>query len=153
MTRNNATGDFQKRINRRFIREYGFYLQRELDVYVRPDDGVSLYRHAMRIISSSDATIVTVQFILRTRFEEWIEDTASLGFTIFREGKDQSIAYQFSEQPLNRELGIHLYEGEDEHTMLHICRPSEAHVWSNIQAFHDSNDAIALILGKRLTSV
>lgn len=149
MIRNDAAGDYQNRINRRFVREYALYLQCELDAYVRPDDGASLYRHAMLAIASPVKTIVTVQFVLRTRFDEWVEDTASLGFTIFRKN-DNAVAYQFTEKPLSdRELGVHLYEGEDDDTMLNICHPSEPQAWSNVQAFQDSSDAIALILGKR----
>ena len=149
MTRNDASGDYQNRINRRFMREYAFYLQDELDAYVRPDDGTSLYRHAMLAVASPVKTIVTVQFVLRTRFDAWVEDTASLGFTIFR--KDgQATAYQFTEKPLSDpELGVHLYEGDDDDTMLNICHLSEPHSWSNVQAFQDSSDAISLILAQR----
>lgn len=153
MTRNNVDGDFQRRINRRFVREYGFYLQRELDDYVRPGEGVSLFRHAMRITASPESTVVTVESVWQIRFEGWIKTAAALGFTIFRETNnqaiDQAIAYQFSEQPLNRKLGIHLHQGEDEGTLLHICHSSDPHVWSNVQAWQDSTNAIALMLSQR----
>ncbi len=153
MTRNNVDGDFQRRINRRFVREYGFYLQRELDDYVRPGEGVSLFRHAMRITASPESTVVTVESVWQIRFEGWIETAAALGFTIFRETNnqaiDQAIAYQFSEQPLNRKLGIHLHQGEDEGTLLHICHSSDPYVWSNVHAWQDSTNAIALMLSQR----
>lgn len=150
MTRNNVDGNFQRRINRRFVREYGFYLQRELDEYVRPGEGVSLFRHAMRITASPELTVVTVESVLQIRFESWIETAAALGFTIFRETNNQAIAYQFTEQsPANQKRGIHLYEGSDEETMMNICHSSDIHSWSNVQAWQDSTNAIALMLSQR----
>ena len=154
MTRDNMDGDFQRRISRRFLREYGFYLQRELDDYVRPHDGVSLFRHAMRITASPESTVVTVESVLQIRFEGWIEAATASGFTIFRETNNQSIeqaiAYQFTEQsPADQKRGIHLYEGSDEETMMNICHSTDIHSWSNVQAWQDSTNAIALMLSQR----
>ena len=150
MVSNNTNGDFQKMINRRFLREYAFYLQAELDAYVCPVDGVNLLRHGMRVSASSTETIVTVEFVHQTRFESWVEDSTALGFTVFRDANDRAIAYQFTDDlPSTRKLGIHLDKGEHGEFILHICRQSGPHDWSNVQAWEDSNNAIALLLAQR----
>lgn len=151
---------WSKRVNRRFAREYAFYLQCELNAYVQPEDGESsLLRHAVQVIASPAVTIVTVEFIRRKRleswdrFEDWLKTAASLGFTIFRDANDQAIAHQDSEQiMLNRNLGVHLRQREKEGMVLQICRPSNPTCWTNLQAWKDSNDAISLMLAERGTS-
>lgn len=149
----------RKRINMRFEREYAFYLERELDDFVQPDGGESsLLRHAVQVIAAPAATVVTVEFVRRNRlecwdrFEDWLNTAASLGFTIFREENGRAIAHQYSEQiVLNRELGVHLHQREEEEMVLQICHPSDPRYWTNFQAWQDSNDAIALILAERGT--
>ena len=142
-----------KRINMRFEREYAFYLERELDDFVQPDGGESsLLRHAVQVIAAPAATVVTVEFVRRNRFEGWLKTAASLGFTIFREENGRAIAHQYSEQiVLNRELGVHLHQREEEEMVLQICHPSDPRYWTNFQAWQDSNDAISLILAERGT--
>lgn len=140
--------------NQKFVREYAFRLQRELDEYIQKEsddakDFDSQIRHAVQVIASPSLTVATVEFVRRDRFESWLETASYSGFKIFRDIGNQAIAHQYSEQPLKRELGVYLRERENEQMALQVCHPSYVHFWSNVQAWEDSNDAIALMLTRK----
>lgn len=149
--------NWHKRACIRFQREYAFYLQSELDEFVQPDDrGSSLLRHSVQVIAAPIATVVTVEFVRRERlecwdqFEGWIEKAAESGFTIFRGENGSAIAHKYSDEALIKQrLGVHLHQPEGKEMFLQICHPSAPYSWSNVQAWEDSNDAIALILARR----
>lgn len=139
-TINPAAWDLSQQRGLRVIQQYGFTLQKELNQFTEDTET----RHYIKLTTSPTVSIATIEFVQdkqQERLPEWIDCQIKDGFQVCYDHLN-AIVYRHSEEHAQYPLDIHVASANS----IKVCHPSNYHFWSNVQAWEDSNDIIAMTL-------